>query len=94
MTLDVESLFAAAAAAARYGTTRQAAKQFITERGGEFHEKFKSTTQWLVVGYKPGDSKISAAHQRGARILTEQEFNTEIETRVLQLQGYIDFPRD
>lgn len=79
----------------RYGPTREAAKQFIETRGGEFHLQLRRSTQYLVkANKKPGENKLKQARAWDIPILTEQEFNALIEERILQLQGYLDFDLD
>jgi NAD-dependent DNA ligase len=61
----------------------------VRHRGGEFHSSVKRTTSWLLVGDKPGQSKLAAAAKWGTKVLTEEQFFEELEKLTLQKQGYM-----
>ncbi|MBR3745901.1 MAG: hypothetical protein IKN27_02965, partial [Selenomonadaceae bacterium] len=52
--------------------TRDAAAEFLTQRGGIVKNSVTKTTNYLIVGDKPG-SKLTKAESLGVKILSEDD---------------------
>lgn len=57
--------------------TREEAEEIIMNNGGKASSSVSKNTNYLVVGEKPG-SKLEKANQLGIKILTEEEFLSEV----------------
>lgn len=60
------------------GMTRGEVQQFVERHGGRAQGSVSGATTLLVVGDKPGGSKVRAAQERGIRIETWEEFRARI----------------
>ena len=47
----------------------------IKEMGATVQSSIGGTTTLLIAGVRPNDKKLKQAHERGIRILTEEEFS-------------------
>ena len=56
------------------GMDRYDVEKLIKENGGDFQKSVTKKTDYLVVGHKPGASKLSKASDYGIKQLTEDEF--------------------
>ncbi|RKY42244.1 MAG: DNA ligase (NAD(+)) LigA [Candidatus Makaraimicrobium thalassicum] len=57
--------------------TRSEAKKLVESEGGEVASGISSTTDFVVVGEKPG-SKVDRAKKKGIKVLTEEEFRNRL----------------
>ncbi len=55
------------------GTRPEVVKR-VKEMGATVQSSITATTTLLIAGTRPNDKKLAQAHERGVRILTEQEF--------------------
>ena len=57
-----------------HGLLREQFADLVEASGGELAESFTSRVKLVVVGEKPGKSKLEKAQKSGVPVLTEAEF--------------------
>lgn len=60
------------------GLDRNAVANAVSQAGGYFDEKVNGLTTLLVIGEKPGASKVAAAKKFGTKTITEAEFRARV----------------
>ena len=63
--------------------SREAAEEAITSRGGKSPGSVSKKTTAVVIGDAPGAAKLTKAEELGVPVLTEQQFETLLETGAL-----------